>query len=111
MAGHPGSGPEYGDRRDLDDLLNGFLGSDSRTRGDKEEKGLPWEAKIIDGKYYVPLRQVAELLEQNGVLAKVRRGIEKRVAERAVEEAKASQRRAGKFEAAEGLRNANQEDA
>lgn len=45
----------------------------------KEEKGVPWEAKIIDGKYYIPLSQVADLLRENDVLPKVRAGIEKRV--------------------------------
>lgn len=45
----------------------------------KPEKGLPWQAKIIDDKYYVPLEQVAELLKENDVLPAVRKGIEKRV--------------------------------
>jgi hypothetical protein len=45
----------------------------------KEEKGVAWEAKVIDGKYYIPLSQVAELLKLNGVLPKVRAGIERRV--------------------------------
>jgi hypothetical protein len=45
----------------------------------KPEKGLPWEAKIIDGKYYIPLSQVADLLKENDVLPKVRKGIENRV--------------------------------
>lgn len=45
----------------------------------KEEKGVPWEAKVIDGKYYIPLSQVADLLKANGVLPKVRAGIERRV--------------------------------
>jgi hypothetical protein len=45
----------------------------------KEEKGVPWEAKVIDGQYYIPLRQVAELLKVNNVLPKVRAGIERRV--------------------------------
>lgn len=45
----------------------------------KPEKGVPWEAKIIDGVYYVPLSQVAELLDSNGVLPAVKKGIEARV--------------------------------
>jgi hypothetical protein len=60
----------------FEDLIGGV----PRPSGPKkEEKGLPWEAKIFDGQYYVPLRQVAELLKQNGVLPKVREGIERRV--------------------------------
>lgn len=43
------------------------------------EKGVPWQAKIIDGRYYIPLEQVAELLKQNDVLPAVRKGIELRV--------------------------------
>lgn len=43
------------------------------------EKGLPWTAKKIDGKLYVPLEQVIELLQQNNVLPAVRRGLEKHV--------------------------------
>lgn len=45
----------------------------------QKEKGLPWEAKIIDGVYYIPLSQVADLLRQNNVLPAVRRGVEQRV--------------------------------
>lgn len=41
------------------------------------EKGLPWAAKNIDGKLYVPLEQVVELLKINDVLPAVRRGLEK----------------------------------
>lgn len=55
-------------------------GTTSRRAFEKrEEKGIPWEAKVIDGKYYIPLSQVAELLAQNDVLPKVRAGIERRV--------------------------------
>lgn len=43
----------------------------------KTEKGLPWRAKQIDGKLYLPLEQVIELLQINGVLPAVRRGLEK----------------------------------
>lgn len=45
----------------------------------KPEKGIPWEAKIIDGAYYVPLAQVAELLKSNDVLPAVTKGIDARV--------------------------------
>lgn len=41
------------------------------------EKGLPWRAKEINGKLYLPIEQVCELLEQNNVLPAVRRGLEK----------------------------------
>lgn len=57
-----------------------FGGAASRPSGPKkEEKGVPWEAKVIDGKFYIPLSQVADLLEANGVLPKVREGIRRRV--------------------------------
>lgn len=45
----------------------------------KKEKGVPWEAKIINGVYYIPLSQVADLLRTNNVLPAVRRGVENRV--------------------------------
>ena len=51
----------------------------SVPKNKKEEKGLPWEATTINGEWYIPLRQVAELLKQNDILPKVRRGIEDRV--------------------------------
>lgn len=72
----PGGGGPF------DDILSGIMGgAASRPSGQikREEKGIPWEAKVIDGAYYVPLRQVGELLRQNGVLPKVRQGIERRV--------------------------------
>jgi len=69
-----------------DDFFDALLGGyRSRPKGgtpapaSKPEKGIPWEAKVIDGAYYVPLRQVAELLASNGVLPAVRKGIERRV--------------------------------
>jgi len=37
-----------------------------------EEKGVAWEAKEIDGKLYVSLEQVLELLENNNILPKMR---------------------------------------
>lgn len=43
------------------------------------EKGLPWRAKEINGKLYLPIEQVCELLEQNNVLPAVRRGLEKHI--------------------------------
>lgn len=55
------------------DLLDGPFGRPPK----KPEKGLPWRAKTIDGKMYVPLEQVVELLEQNDVLPAVRKGLEK----------------------------------
>jgi hypothetical protein len=61
----------------LGDILGG---ASSRPSGPKkEEKGVAWEAKVIDGKYYVPLSQVADLLKANGVLPKVTEGIKRRV--------------------------------
>lgn len=57
----------------LDGLMDSVFG------GHKPEKGLPWEAKIINDKYYVPLSQVVELLAQNNVLPAVRRGLENRI--------------------------------
>lgn len=64
----------------FDGPFGDLLGGASRPSGPKkEEKGIPWEAKVIDGAYYVPLKQVAELLKQNEVLPKVRAGLERRV--------------------------------
>jgi hypothetical protein len=47
------------------------------TGPSKTEKGIPWAAKRIDGKLYVPLEQVHELLKINDILPAVRRGLEK----------------------------------
>lgn len=58
---------------------NGLLGASRPGAKKKAEKGVPWEAKIIDGKYYIPLSQVADLLKENDVLPAVRKGIENRV--------------------------------
>jgi hypothetical protein len=76
----PGGGGPFGDP------LRGFFdgassGPSGRTPAfsKKEEKGVPWEAKVIDGKYYIPLSQVADLLEANDVLPKVTAGIRRRV--------------------------------
>jgi hypothetical protein len=43
----------------------------------KPEKGVAWEAKEIDGKLYVPLAQIIELLQVNDVLPAVRKGLER----------------------------------
>lgn len=68
----------------FEDFLGGF-GSRTSTRPStppkRPEKGVPWEAKVIDGAYYVPLSQVAELLASNDILPAVRKGIERRVSE------------------------------
>lgn len=75
----------------LGDILGGVFGQAAREQAagrvasKKTEKGIPWEAKVIDGQYYIPLRQVAELLEQNDILPAVRAGIERRVTEGAPE--------------------------
>jgi hypothetical protein len=63
----------------FDDISDGlFTGPHiPQTPKKKPEKGLPWNAKTIDGKMYVPLEQVVELLKQNDVLPAVRRGLEK----------------------------------
>ncbi len=47
----------------------------------KVQKSVPWEAKIIDGKYYVPLEQVSELLKINDALPAVRKGIDIRISD------------------------------
>jgi hypothetical protein len=61
------------------DMFDPFASSIFTPKAPKKpEKGIPWNAKEIDGKYYVPLEQVAELLKQNEVLPAVRRGIENR---------------------------------
>lgn len=67
-----------------DNMFDQFFGSGgfpytSPPAKKKAEKGVPWEAKIIDGQYYVPLSQVADLLRENNVLPAVRKGIDKRV--------------------------------
>lgn len=43
------------------------------------EKAPIWEAKEIDGKLYVSLEQVAELLSMNDVLPDVLRGLKRRL--------------------------------
>lgn len=74
MAFSPGGG--------FEDLFGAFPGSSGPKKQPSsrvEEKGVPWEAKVIDGQYYIPLRQVADLLEANDILPKVRAGIQRRV--------------------------------
>ena len=63
----------------MDDLFGKPSRSVPPPRGPprKAEKGLPWAAKRIDGKLYVPLEQVHELLKINDVLPAVRRGLER----------------------------------
>jgi hypothetical protein len=56
----------------LDDLFKG-----KSPEKKKPEKGLPWHAKNIDGKLYLPLEEVVELLKMNDVLPAVRKGLEK----------------------------------
>lgn len=63
----------------FDDLFNAGPSSSPTPKTKKFEKGIPWQAKVIDGRYYVPLAQVAELLAQNDALPAVRKGIEARV--------------------------------
>lgn len=70
---YPGGGP-------FDGPLGDLFGGVTRPSGPKkEEKGVPWRAKVIDGKFYIPLEQVAELLEANSVLPKVAEGVRRRV--------------------------------
>lgn len=67
---------------DFNDILGGLhdpLRRPPTQPKKKPEKGVPWAAKVIDGDYYVPLRQVAELLAANAILPAVRAGIEARV--------------------------------
>lgn len=68
----------------FEDLFGAFPGSSGpksfiKKPEPKVQKGLPWRAKVIEGQFYIPLEQVAELLEQNGVLDKVSEGIRRRV--------------------------------
>lgn len=62
-------------------LLNDIFGTSAlrNTNPKKPEKGLPWAAKRIDGKLYLPIEQVVELLKQNDVLPAVRRGLERHI--------------------------------
>jgi hypothetical protein len=66
---------------DFFDIFGGPFGPSRPSASPKKqpEKGIPWRAKVIGGDYYVPLRQVAELLAQNNVLPAVRKGIEARI--------------------------------
>lgn len=64
---------------DLGDIFGGRSAPRTTTPPSRDEKGVPWEAKVIDGKYYIPLSQVAELLDSNKVLPKVSAGIKRRV--------------------------------
>jgi hypothetical protein len=57
-----------------------FNTSFSKKEEKKPEKAPAWNAKKIDGKYYVSLEQVVQLLEMNDVLPSVRKGIERRIA-------------------------------
>lgn len=78
---YPGGGGLF--EGPLGDIFGGASsrpsGAHSQSSTRQEEKGLPWEAKVLDGTYYVPLSQVADLLEQNHVLPKVTAGIRRRV--------------------------------
>ncbi len=77
----------------IDDIFGGMFGgtpgfprTPATPTPPKTEKGVPWEAKEIDGQYYIPLRQVSELLDTNGVLPKVSKGIKARVAAKKAEQ-------------------------
>lgn len=63
---------------DFSDLLGGGFDPDTSSRR-RVEKGVAWEAKVINGVYYVPLSQVAQLLDDNKALPRVSKGIKARV--------------------------------
>ena len=66
------------DPYDLSGVFDTYFGKQPK----KPEKGLPWAAKEIEGKLYVHLEQVVELLQQNDVLPAVRRGLERHLNEK-----------------------------
>lgn len=53
------------------DQFDGVFKSSGLATPVKEEKGVAWEAKLIDDKLYLPIEQVLELLESNSVLPKM----------------------------------------
>lgn len=53
------------------DQFEGLFGSTGLSAPVKEEKGVAWEAKVIDHKLYLPAEQVLQLLESNAVLPKM----------------------------------------
>lgn len=62
------------------DDLGGLFDKNFGKKGEKKpEKAPPWMAKMIDGKYYVSLEQVLELLEMNNVLPAVQKGLKRRI--------------------------------
>lgn len=61
------------------EAFHGFTSPPAFPKEPVEEKGLIWEAKEFNGKLYLPIGQVIELLKQNNVLPKVRAGLERHV--------------------------------
>lgn len=53
----------------MDDIMGSFFGPQSSMP--KEEMGVAWHAKEIDGKLYVSLEEVLQLLENNNILPKM----------------------------------------
>ncbi len=53
---------------------SGF-GTQFPTSRPDAEKGVAWDAKLLGGKLYVPLEQVAELLKNNDILPKMQERI------------------------------------
>lgn len=63
----------------FDDLFDVFGKPSGPKQPKKPEKAPAWRAKEIDGKLYVSLEQVLELLEMNDVLPAVRKGLKLRL--------------------------------
>lgn len=59
--------------------FDAFMGGIAPKEPKRPEKAPVWVAKQIDGKYYVSLEQVLDLLEMNDVLPSVRRGLKRRL--------------------------------
>lgn len=72
------------DSFDFDEIMGKFFGSDGpkiprNPPPTRPEKGMAWEAKLIDGVLYVPLSQVEELLAANSTLPKMQERIRSNV--------------------------------
>lgn len=70
--------PSRGDPSDSFSTLSDIVDSFSKQEK-KPEKAPVWEARIIEGKRYVSLNQVLELLEMNDVLPGVQKGLKRRL--------------------------------
>lgn len=61
----------------MSDMFGNLFSGPGGFGGPETEKGVPWEAKEIDGKIYLPAEQVVEVLKINDVLPKTRAALER----------------------------------